>query len=154
MERCGWVRSSKSVKTGSYVEQGFEADPEFAFQQLAVGGVACHLSQRRGGKIGALVVGLQFEDGEVDGQPDGGRVYAEEEDGGGLQLLSQGSDGYRCGMVIDDGHVADIKAAGFGDLCEEVELRVGEEWRVGGVDEDGGMAPMVAEEFVDGRFRR
>src|SRR5580692_1989982 len=58
--------------SGSYGKNCFEADPEFAFQQLAFFCVGDELFEVRCGEVGAAVVVLRPEGGEIDRQPDGG----------------------------------------------------------------------------------
>ena len=132
----------------SYVEESFEADPEFTFQQFAIGRVSDELLEGWGGEIGALVVRLQFEDRKVDGQADAGWFDAEKKDAGRLQLLPQCGDRDGGGVMVDDGYVADVHPAGFEDLREEVELSIRKEGRAGGVDDDRNLAAVVAEELV------
>ena len=67
-------------------------------------------------------------------------------------MPAQGIDVDGQGMMVDDRDVADIHAAGFEYFAEEAELVVGQEGGAGGIDDDGDLASVVAEEFVGFRL--
>ena len=73
-------------------------------------------------EIGAIVIGLDLKDWELDRKFYGDGVDTEEQDDGRLQLLPQRRYNGRRPGVVDDRYVADIHFAGFEHFCQEDEL--------------------------------
>ncbi len=116
----------------------------------ALAGVGHQFFQRRRTEIGAIVIGLDLKDRELNGKFYGDGVDTEKQYDGRLQLLPQSRNGDRCPGVVDNGDIADVHLACFQYPGEEGQLVIRQKGGVGRWYEDRDLAAIVAQESIGG----